>query len=78
MYKYLVMPFRLTNAPVTFQKHINNVLRANLDIFVLVYMDDIIIFSLTIEEHRVHVKWVLEQLDKYKLRVELSKCEFYV
>ncbi len=78
MYEYLVMPFGLTNAPATFQKHINNVLRANLDIFVLAYMDDIIVFSSTMGEHTEHVKWVLQQLDKHDLRVELDKCEFHV
>ena len=50
-YKYQVMPFRLTNAPATFQSYINNVLREYLDVFVTVYIDDILIYLETEEEH---------------------------
>jgi hypothetical protein len=77
LYEYLVMPFGLTNAPAAFQKMINNVLRENLDIFVVAYLDDILIFSGTEEEHRKHVHWVLDTLQKAKLLVEPTKCEFH-
>jgi len=71
------MPFGLTNAPVVFQKIINNILREKLDIFVVVYLDDILIFSDTEEEHREHVHWVLAALQKAKLLVEPEKCKFH-
>ena len=63
-YKYQVMPFGLTNAPATFQSYINNVLQKYLDIFVTVYIDNILIYSEIEEEHRVHVRKVLTALNK--------------
>jgi hypothetical protein len=71
------MPFRLTNAPATFQALINNVLREYLDIFVVAYLDDILIYSETEEEHVRHVKQVLRALDKYYLRLKPQKCKFH-
>jgi len=61
-YEYLVMPFGLTNAPATFQAFINNVLRKYLDIFVVVYLDDILVYSKTLQEHVQHVRKVLTAL----------------
>ena len=66
-YEYLVMPFRLTNAPATFQAFINNVLRQYLDIFITVYLNDIAIYSETLEEYKQHVKKVLQALYKADL-----------
>jgi hypothetical protein len=63
-YQYKVMPFRLTNAPASFQKLINNVLEGYLDIFCTVYLDDIIIFSENEEEHEEHVRKVILRLLK--------------
>jgi len=58
--EYLVMPFCLTNAPTVFQALINNILRDHLNLFVFVYLDDILIFSQSPAEHRQHVRRVFE------------------
>ncbi|ERF69956.1 hypothetical protein EPUS_08767 [Endocarpon pusillum Z07020] len=76
-YEYLVMPFGLTNAPATFQALVNDVLREFLDIFAVAYLDDILIYSKTEEEHKSHVKQVLRALKKAHLLVKLEKCEFH-
>jgi transposase InsO family protein len=78
LFEYLVMPFGLTNAPATFQKMINHVLRQYLDIFVVCYLDDILIFSDNEEEHKEHVHKVLKALQDAKLLVEPEKCHFHV
>ena len=78
IYEFLVMSFSISNAPATFQRHINNVLREKLDIFVLAYIDDILVFSKTLEEYKIYIKQVLEQLKQYELRVELKKYAFYI
>ncbi|KAH7492800.1 hypothetical protein FOMA001_g2149 [Fusarium oxysporum f. sp. matthiolae] len=78
LFEYLVMPFGLTNAPATFQRMINSVLRQYLDIFVVCYLDDILIFSDNEEEHREHVHKVLRKLQDAKLLVEPEKSHFHV
>jgi hypothetical protein len=70
------MPFGLCNAPTTFMRVMNDVFRPFLDDFVIVYLDDILIFSGTWDEHVRHVKQVLDTLQREKLYVKLSKCEF--
>lgn len=70
------MPLGLTNAPTTFMRLMNDVLRPFLDDFVIVYLDDIMIFRKTWEEHLKHVKQTLDVLKREKLYVKLSKCEF--
>ncbi|KAK6221471.1 reverse transcriptase domain protein [Colletotrichum tabaci] len=77
LFEYLVMPFGLTNAPATFQTMINYVLSEFIDIFVVVYLDDILIFSPTLELHKEHVHQVLQKLQEAKLLVEAEKCEFH-
>lgn len=77
LFEYLVMPFGLTNAPATFQRMITNVLREHLDIFVVCYLDDILIFSETEEEHAKHVHTILQKLQDAKLLVEPTKSKFH-
>jgi hypothetical protein len=71
------MPFGLTNALATCQALINNVLRAHLDITVVAYLNDILIFSRNKQEHVEHVKEVLQCLDLADLQLKLEKCKFY-
>jgi len=73
----MVMLFGLTNASTTCQEMINDALRQYLDIFVIAYLDDIMIYSTTLEEHVQHVSQVLECLNKRDLRLKLEKCEFH-
>ena len=75
-YEFLVMSFGLTNAPSTFQSLMNSILRPYIDKFVLVYLDDILIYSNTPEEHREHLWLVLEALRRHKLYARPSKCTF--
>lgn len=77
-FEYQVMPFGLTNAPGSFQGLINDVLREYLDQFVVVYLDDILIFSNDPTSHQEHVKLVLEKLRSAGLFAKAEKCEFDV
>ena len=76
-FEFTVMPFGLTNAPATFQESMNNILREFLDQFVVVYLDDILIFSRTKEEHGQHLRKVLGVLRRHQFYAKLSKCEFF-
>lgn len=76
-YEYLVMPFGLCNAPATFQHLINDIFRDLLDQFVVIYLDDILIFSNSMEEHQRHVILILERLRKNRLYIKIEKCEFH-
>ena len=76
LYEWLVMSFGLTNAPATFMRIMNDVLRPFIDNFAIVYLDDILVFSKTWEEHLKHVKHTLYVLRKENIYVKLSKCEF--
>ena len=77
-YEYNVMPFRLVNAPATFQAIMNTILRNFLDYGVVVYLDDILIYSEKEEEHIALVKEVLAQLEEYELAVSTKKSVFHV
>ena len=73
-YEYCVMPFGLTNAPASWQRLINNVLREFLDIFLVVYLDDILIYSRSKKEHTEHVRKVLKKLKEHRLYIDPEKC----
>lgn len=77
-FEYLVMPFGMTNSPVTFQLFMNNVFRDMVDIFIIVYLDDILIFSDNKEDHMEHVWCILKCLHKHNLHTNLEKCMFHV
>ncbi|GBG62620.1 hypothetical protein CBR_g31256 [Chara braunii] len=76
MYEFVVMPFGLCNAPGTFQHAMNRIFHDFLDKFIVVYLDDILIFSRTVEEHAEHLKIVLDLLRQHQYKVNLEKCEF--
>ena len=72
-YEFTVMPFGLTNAPATFQNLMNSVLMQYLDQYVVVYLDDILVYSKTLEEHVVHLRNVFQRLREEKLYAKMSK-----
>lgn len=75
-FEFLVMPFRLTNAPATFHSCMNHVFYGQLRCFVLVFFDDILIYNRTWEEHLQHLEVVLPILEEKHLYAKMSKCEF--
>ncbi|KAI2650571.1 Transposon Tf2-9 polyprotein [Labeo rohita] len=76
-YEYCVMPFGLANSPSVFQSFINDVFRDMLDRWVIVYIDDILIYSSSLQEHILHVRAVLQRLIKHQLYAKAEKCEFH-
>ena len=77
-YEFLVMPFGLTNAPAAFMDLMNRVFSDYLDKFVIVFIDEILIYSKSHEEHEQHLKLVLERLRERKLYAKFSKCQFWL
>jgi len=77
-YEYVVMPFGVTNAPTIFMDYMNRIFQPYLDQFVVVFIDDILIYSENKEEHADHLRVVLEVLREHKLYGKLSKCEFWL
>ena len=76
-YEFVVVPFGLTNAPATFMCLMNNVLSKFLDKFVLVFIDDILIYSKNRKEHEEHLRLVLQVLREHHLYAKFSKCNFF-
>lgn len=76
-FEYMVMPFGLTNAPATFQAYINQTLAGLMDTCCVVYLDDILIFSNSAEEHTQHLRAVLARLKKHALYANRKKCQFF-
>ena len=77
-FEYQVMPFGLSNAPATFQGYVNKILAEKLDIFVVVYLDNILIYTKDLGQPYVEaIRWVLDQLQKHSLFANLKKCRFY-
>ena len=77
-YDFLVMPFGLTNAPATFMDLMNRVFRPYLDKFVVVFIDDILVYSRDEKEHEQHLKIFLHTLREKKLYANLRKCNFWL
>ena len=77
-FEFIVMPFGLTNAPATFMDLMHRVFQPYLDQFVVVFVDDILIYSQPKEEHEDHLRIVLQALKEHQLYVKYSKCEFWL
>ena len=76
-FEYLVMPFGMTNSPATFQHFMNDIFRDMTDDFVVIYLDDILIFSADPAKHEQHVRLVLERLRHHNLHAKPEKCQFH-
>lgn len=76
-YEYVVMSFRLTNAPTAFMRLMNELFRDYLDNFVIIFIDDILIYSRTKKEHEVHLRKLLERLRSQQLFAKFSKYSFW-
>ncbi|CAA0811205.1 Uncharacterized mitochondrial protein AtMg00860, partial [Striga hermonthica] len=77
-YEFVVMPFGLSNAPAVFMDLMNRVFHPYLDQFVIVFIDDILVYSRDIDQHKEHLRIVLETLRREKLYAKFSKCEFWL
>ena len=77
-FEFLVMPFGLTNAPAAFMDLMNRIFRPYLDQFAIVFIDDILIYSGSGEEHSEHLRIILQTLREHRLYVKLSKCQFWL
>ena len=71
------MPFGLTNASTAFQQFMNNIFSDLLDVYIMIYLDDILIYSNNMSKHHWHMKEVLKHLRKAGLYAKAEKCEFY-
>ena len=78
LYEFTVMSFGLTNAPAYFMYLMNKVFMEYLDKFVVVFIDDILVYSKNEEEHEEHLRLVLQKLREHQLYAKFSKCEFWL
>ena len=78
LYEYTVLSFGLTNAPAYFMSMMNKVFMEFLDKFVVVFIDDILVYSKNEEEHKEHLRLVLEKLREHQLYANFSKCVFWL
>jgi hypothetical protein len=77
-YEFTVVSFKLTNALAYFMNMMNKVFMEELDKFVVVFIDDIFVYSATTEEHEQHLRTMLERLSQHQLYAKFSKCEFWI
>lgn len=75
-FEYVRMPYGLKNGPSTFQRCMDNVLKEYLHKFCFVYMDDVVVFSKSLQEHINHLKLIFQKIKEFNLKIELDKCEF--
>jgi hypothetical protein len=78
LYEFTVMSFGLTNAPTYFMYLMNSIFMEELDVFVVIFIDDILIYSKTRDDHAHHIHIVLQKLWKHRLYAKFSKCEFWL
>jgi hypothetical protein len=78
LYEFVVVSFGLTNAPAYFMNLMNKVFMEELDRFVVVFIDDILIYSETVEEHEEHLRIVLERLRQQTICAKFNKCKFWM
>ena len=77
LYKYMIISFKLINTSAMFQKYINNILKKYLNMFVIIYLDDILVYSKNKKNYKKHIKQVLNVLKKVNLRIILEKSQFH-
>ena len=77
LYKYIIILFELINALATFQIYINNVLREHLNVFVIIYLNNILVYLKNKENYKKYIKQILNTLKKANLRIILEKSQFY-
>jgi hypothetical protein len=77
-YEYAVISFGLTNAPIVFTEALNRMLHPYLNVFVVVFIDDILVYSKIEAEHEMHLTLVLDKLREYKYYAKLKKCAFWL
>ena len=76
-YKWLVIPFGLTNSPAVFKQFMNDILGDLLDKCIVVYLDDILVYSNNLKEHKEHIRELLQHLRKHSLYAKANKCEWH-
>lgn len=77
-YEFVVMPFRLTNAPTAFMDLMHRIFKPFLDQFVVIFFDDILVYSKSKNDHEEHLRIVLQKLREHKLYAKFNKCEFWL